>query len=287
MMFLVLGLVGLVAGHLVRRSLPYLLNMTDKSMPFKWPGVEILGGMSFCLMAYVFPSNPWPWAVFSLILLTIAAADHHTKYIPVLVCLGGGVLGLMNSLLFPQVIVGLLKHQALMAGLGLDGLNIHYQGFILGALGAGMGYFEMSFISRVFKQLVDFEAMGSGDALIMMTAGAFIGPQAVLFAIVPACILGIVMGSVWRMIFGTPHFPFGPALSLGSLIMLVAGDTIIHAIFAFQHYIYNMPAELMLGFTLFLVGLLVYLILRLKKKAELYEQEIEEDYKKTDKKMDP
>nr|UBU78939.1 prepilin peptidase [Akkermansia muciniphila] len=67
------------------------------------------------------------------------------------------------------------------------------------------------------------EAMGSGDAWILMMAGCACGWQGALFSLFLGSLLGIVQAAASRMGFGR-NLPFGPALLSAALIWLLGGS---------------------------------------------------------------
>lgn len=67
------------------------------------------------------------------------------------------------------------------------------------------------------------EAMGSGDAWILMMAGCVGGWQGAVFCLFIGSLLGIVQAVVSRMGFGK-NLPFGPALLSAAFIWLLGGD---------------------------------------------------------------
>ncbi len=67
------------------------------------------------------------------------------------------------------------------------------------------------------------EAMGSGDAWILMMAGCAGGWQGAVFCLFLGSLLGIIQAAVSRMGFGR-NLPFGPALLSSALIWLLGGD---------------------------------------------------------------
>ena len=89
----------------------------------------------------------------------------------------------------------------------------------------------------------------------------------------------------WKLVYKVPHFPFGPSLAMGALLLLLFGEHFISALAVFQNSLFHLPQWVLLTFSLALVGLLVVLIFRLRTKAAEYERMIEEDYKNTDEKI--
>ncbi len=278
---------GLVIGHGIRRATPYLIDWQDKSLPFRYPWVEICAGVVFALIGLERGLAPdqWKWFLLAALLLSVTSTDHLSKYIPDKICYVGAVLGVILSAVFPQGIIEFLSQKSVVGALGLNAYQTHQAGLALGIAGAAMGWVQMEFIRRVFRPLVKMDVMGGGDTLLMLMAGAFLGPQMILYALLPACLAGIVAGAIWKVVFGTPHFPFGPSLSLGALFMALYGGAVVNGVGKLHGMIYELHPGVLLAFSLFLVILLIFLILRLKSKAAEYERMIEEDYKEIDEKI--
>jgi leader peptidase (prepilin peptidase)/N-methyltransferase len=100
-------------------------------------------------------------------------------------------------------------------------------------MGAATGYGVIRGIAalgkRLFRkkieQLGQTEAMGFGDVKYMAMIGAVLGWRGVLFTLILACFLGAVFGIAKRVATGTMGYvPFGPFLSAGALVMLLAAD---------------------------------------------------------------
>ena len=284
---LVFAIAGLALGHVLRRFTPAFLGLKNRDLPFTLPWLEVLTALVFWALFQRLgaAAAQLKWFVFALFLLAVTATDLLTKYIPSLVCWLGALIGVVASAVFPDDILDFLGHFHLLQMLGAPLFQAHLCGLILGLLGALMGYAQMEFIRRVFHSLLGMEAMGRGDALLMMMAGAFLGPQMILFALLPACFLGVCVGMFWKLVYKVPHFPFGPSLAMGALLLLLFGEHFISALAVFQNSLFHLPQWVLLTFSLALVGLLVVLIFRLRTKAAEYERMIEEDYKNTDEKI--
>ncbi len=67
-------------------------------------------------------------------------------------------------------------------------------------------------------------AMGSGDAWIAMSIGAFCGWQGVVFSLVIGSFIGLALALLLRIRRGQP-MPFGPALILAAYVWLFVGPT--------------------------------------------------------------
>jgi leader peptidase (prepilin peptidase)/N-methyltransferase len=91
-------------------------------------------------------------------------------------------------------------------------------GLATGLAGMLVGTFLLRAVGFVFSKGLGREAMGIGDADLMMMAGAFLGWQAVVVAffvsVVPALFFGLARLAVAR----DNRMPFGPSLSAGLVI---------------------------------------------------------------------
>jgi len=283
----IVTVVGLIVGHGIRRLTPFLIDWQDKSLPFRYPWVEACSALIFFLISFQrgTPPDQWKWLLLTTLLLMVTSTDHLSKYIPDKVCYVGALLGVVLSAVFPQDLLSFLNQRVVPEFFGLNAYQVHQSGLVLGLTGAAMGFGQMEFIRRIFRPIVKMDVMGGGDTLLMLMAGAFLGPQMILFTLLPACVAGVLAGVLWKMVFGTPHFPFGPSLSLGAILMVLYGDKVVYGVANFHSLIYDLHPGVLLAFSIFLVILLIFLIMRLKRKAAEYERLIEEDYKEIDEKI--
>ena len=287
MELIIAAVLGFILGHGIRRLSPHVLNMKDTKMPFGFVWVELLTALVFVLIAMEGDGFPFRmyWGVLALFLMIIGTADAHTKYVPVMPCYVGTGIGLLLAVLFPAEILNLLSQESLASMVGVPRYQTHGAGAVMAISGAVMGYLQIWFIRRVFKPLVKIEVMGSGDSLIMMTAGAFLGPQGVLFALLPACLIGSVVGTIRLVIYKVHHSAFGPSLAAGALGIALYGDNFVGWVKGFNQWLYGLPPMALMGFSLFLIGILLFMVLRLKRKGVEYERAIEDDYQAIDQKM--
>lgn len=79
-------------------------------------------------------------------------------------------------------------------------------------------------LSLLMDKLLGRESMGGGDIKLIAVSGLYLGFWGTLFMLVLACILGLAPVLVCRNSQGRP-FPFGPALSAASAVMLLWGDS--------------------------------------------------------------
>ncbi|WCO65173.1 prepilin peptidase [Iamia majanohamensis] len=99
---------------------------------------------------------------------------------------------------------------------------------ILYALGGAVGYFVFLFVPA----LIYPRGMGLGDVKLALLMGLFLGwinPLLCLYALIAACLLGLVAGVVLFLARGrkSAEFPFGPWLALGCVLVILFSGTIL------------------------------------------------------------
>ncbi len=101
-------------------------------------------------------------------------------------------------------------------------------GRILYALGGALGYFVFLFVPAFLYP----RGMGLGDVKLALLMGLFLGwvsPLLCLYALIAACLLGLVAGLVLYVARGrkSAEFPFGPWLALGCVVVLLSSGPIL------------------------------------------------------------
>jgi leader peptidase (prepilin peptidase)/N-methyltransferase len=90
-------------------------------------------------------------------------------------------------------------------------------GLLTGLVGAFAGTVLLRVIRFVFTLGLGIEALGLGDADLMMMAGAFLGWQAVVVAFFLGVFAGLFFGILQIVIGGDNMMPFGPSLAIGTV----------------------------------------------------------------------
>jgi leader peptidase (prepilin peptidase) / N-methyltransferase len=93
-------------------------------------------------------------------------------------------------------------------------------GLATGLIGATVGMMLIRFVKFTFEKGLGKEAVGLGDADLMMMAGAFIGWQPVVVAFFLGALVSLPLGVIFRLVRKERAFPFGPGLAAGVLITL-------------------------------------------------------------------
>jgi leader peptidase (prepilin peptidase)/N-methyltransferase len=93
-------------------------------------------------------------------------------------------------------------------------------GLLTGLAGAAAGMLAMRVLRFTFGLTRGIEALGVGDADLMMMAGSFVGWQPVVLSCLVAAFPGLLFGMIQLLRRGNQALPFGPSLALGVLLTL-------------------------------------------------------------------
>lgn len=174
-----------------------------ESISMRYPLIEILTGMVFVLTLFYGKSlRNWPTAIFiAFLALTVSFIDIDFKIVPDSLVLAGIVWWIVDTLLIKSTTV--------------------YNS--LGGLSVGSGVLlVLTMVSR--------GGMGMGDVKIAGVYGLFLaatGACLMLFiASLTGAAFGIVMVILRKRRFKDP-IPFGPFLSMASLVVLLWGDALL------------------------------------------------------------
>ncbi len=94
-------------------------------------------------------------------------------------------------------------------------------GLATSLVGAAVGTLSMRLIRFIFSWGLKKEAMGLGDADLMMMIGAFLGWQALVWVLFGAVMLGLVYAVVLVVRNKGNELPFGPFLAGGAVLALI------------------------------------------------------------------
>jgi len=157
---------------------------------FYGPTVQTLIGFSF---------------IAALIVVTFIDIDH--RIIPDVITLPGIIILFILSFVWP---------------------DITWQQSLLGILAGGGSLFAVAW---AYKLLTGREGMGGGDIKLLAMIGALTGPAGVLFTIFTASAGGTLAGSMVMLAQRSKNLklaiPFGPFLSIGAIVYLFWGPSLI------------------------------------------------------------
>lgn len=153
----------------------------------------------------------WIYFAFFSSLIVASFIDIDIREIPDEISLGGVVIGLLLSAIFPQL------HSTVSHGLAFGRA-------CLGLLIGGGAIYITGLIGNVIFRK---ESMGGGDVKLMAMVGAFFGWKLVLLTFFIAPFFGAAVGVVLKIKKGQSLIPYGPFLSLAALISFLWGEKII------------------------------------------------------------
>ena len=139
-------------------------------------------------------------------LTVMTVIDLYHQIIPDVISLPGIGVGLLASLLIPQ---------------------LTFRNSLIGIL---LGWGSLFLVATLYQWLFKREGMGGGDVKLLAMIGAFLGWKAVLLTILLSSLIGSITGILIMVVKGKDFkyaIPFGPFLSLAAVISLFYGENII------------------------------------------------------------
>jgi leader peptidase (prepilin peptidase)/N-methyltransferase len=140
-------------------------------------------------------------------LIVITVIDLYHQIIPDVISLPGIGVGLLASLIIPQIT------------------------FLNSLLGVLLGGGSLFLVATLYQWLFKREGMGGGDVKLLAMIGAFLGWKAVILTILLGSLIGSITGIIIMVSKGKDFkyaIPFGPFLSLGAVIALFYGPSLIN-----------------------------------------------------------
>lgn len=202
------------------------------------------------------PAEAWIFffyhALFVSLLIIAAVCDLDRREIPLSVTTTGAAIGLIGAMLFPwpwpsdpAVAVAMpagegwypLKYEGKIP-LGMYPWPVwgplpswlpagSWQlGLATGLVGAFVGLMMLRAVRFIFNRGLGKEALGLGDADLMMMAGAFLGWQLIVVAFFVGAIAALVIALPMLIIKGDNALPFGPGLAVGLVVTLYGWPTL-------------------------------------------------------------
>jgi leader peptidase (prepilin peptidase)/N-methyltransferase len=210
-----------------------------------WPGHDVWGARFGKFPTASWIGFGWHALLFSF-LVVASVCDLKTREIPLQLTLTGTLVGLAGSALlpwpFPQPIPAVPI--APMSPLATIPQGVYpwpfwlplpawfgpggnwETGLATGLLGALAGTFLLRATGFLFSTGLGKEALGLGDADLMMLAGAFLGWQGVVVAFFVSVVPALLFGVVQWVVHNDNSLPFGPSLSVGIMVTCLAWQPI-------------------------------------------------------------
>jgi leader peptidase (prepilin peptidase) / N-methyltransferase len=189
--------------------------------------VEVLTSAVFVLLIKQqgFNTVTFVYMILSCALIIAAFIDMEHQIIPDEITCGGMVLGIILSVIFPEL------HET-------SNRIYSLRSSFLGLVSGGLLIYAISWIGTIMfkkrlKEIGEETAMGGGDVKYLAMIGAFIGCKGVIIVFFLAPIFGSIIGIIERLRRKADIIPYGPYLSLAAIIVIVWGDRITRAFFSY------------------------------------------------------
>jgi len=183
-------------------------------IPRRYPLVELAGGLTALALWHTFPDRLLllAYAPFSLALIALTAIDLEHRLLPDAITIPGTILGLLLSLVLPQL------------------------SFLEAAAGAVVGAGLFYGVGRLYEKWAGRRGLGGGDVKMLTMIGAFLGVWALPLVILISAGLGTLAGLIrvlsqgpeargqWRTI----SLPYGPFLAAGAWCYLFWGERLLN-----------------------------------------------------------
>jgi leader peptidase (prepilin peptidase)/N-methyltransferase len=180
----------------------------EESISIQYPLVEGITALGSLILFMKFGPSLSYLFYFSFVaaLIVITVIDLYHQIIPDVISLPGIGLGLLASLIIPQIT------------------------FLNSLLGILLGGGSLFLVATLYQWLFKREGMGGGDVKLLAMIGAFLGWKAVILTILLSSLIGSITGII-IMVSKEKDFkyaiPFGPFLSLGAVITLFYAENLI------------------------------------------------------------
>ena len=158
-------------------------------------------------------------------LIVATFIDFKYQIIPDEITYGGMIVGIVLSVIFPQ----LHNTANRLYALGSSLLGLLAGGALIYAL-ATLG--TIAFRKKL-KEIGEESAMGGGDVKYLAMIGAFLGWQGALFVFFIAPFFGGVVGIIEKLRKKADIIPYGPYLSVATVVVIVWGDEILKRLFPY------------------------------------------------------
>jgi len=180
-----------------------------RPISFQYPLIEGITALGSAILFVKFgPSLSYLfYFAFLASLIVITVIDLHHQIIPDVISLPGVVVGLLASLIIPQIT------------------------FLNSLIGILLGGGSLFLVATVYQWLFKRKRMGGGDVKLLAMIGAFLQWKTVILTIPFSSLIGSITGVIIMVLKGKDFkyaIPFVPFLSLGAVISLFYGQSLIN-----------------------------------------------------------
>jgi leader peptidase (prepilin peptidase)/N-methyltransferase len=170
-----------------------------RPISFQYPLIEGVTALASLILFMKFGPSLSYLFYFSFVaaLIVITVIDLYHQIIPDVISLPGIGVGLLASLIIPQIT------------------------FLNSLIGILLGGGSLFLVATLYQWFFKREGMGGGDVKLLAMIGAFLGWKAVILTILSGSLIGAITGIIIMILKGKDFkyaIPFGPFLSLGAVI---------------------------------------------------------------------
>lgn len=214
-------------GHLIRwyDNIPLLSFVLLKArcrdcqapISFRYFLVEFLTGILFVFLWLRFSLTPifFIYGALAAGLIVATFVDFDFRIIPDEISVGGAVLGLLVSVIYPA----------------LQGSENHWIGLRESVLGLVVGGGILWVLGCLGDFLFKKESMGGGDIKLLAMIGAFMGWKVALLTLPVASVFGAIVGIIVKLRTKESVIAFGPYLSLAAIVNIFWASQILDFFF--------------------------------------------------------
>ena len=146
----------------------------------------------------------------------------------------------------------------------------HCQGFATSLIGLLVGAATVWAVRVVGTAAFRKEAMGFGDVTLMAMVGGFLGWQAVVLVFFLAPFMALAIGLVQWVARGNNVIPYGPYLSLATLIVIVFWDRIWSPAMQGRFRVLGLSAPMSIGVGLVLLCVVLWCLVITRKHMAMH-----------------
>lgn len=192
-------------------------RLCKEKIPFRYFLVEFLTAVAFLILHSFFGLTVqfYVYSVLSCALIVATFIDFDFQIIPDEITLGGLVVGIILSVIFPSL------H-------GVSGWILGLKQAVIGLL-AGGGSIYM--IGKIGEMIFKKESMGGGDVKFLAMIGSILGWKFAILIFFVAPFFGAIVGIIAKIRKGAELIPYGPYLSLATFLVILWGNEMIAYLF--------------------------------------------------------
>ncbi|MFH1655388.1 MAG: prepilin peptidase [Candidatus Omnitrophota bacterium] len=207
---------------------------------WQYPVVELITGIMFVIL-YNYFGLSWALLVYGIFiagLIISTFTDIEERIIPDEISLGGIVVGLILSVIFPfmhKAPTMMVSGYRSILGIIIGGGILYLFAIIGDILFFKIGDFisqklfkKEIYLKKQFKEGEEPSTMGGGDIKLLAMIGAFLGWQQALVTLFLSCILAAITGIIIKIKTKGSLIAFGPFIVVAAIISLFFGEELIY-----------------------------------------------------------